>query len=114
MNKPEKQNNNFRPAADHIKPKRIVKCTLKIDDRSYRLASDGSVKELKTIGAIVNKKIDKLKANDMYMDKSKLYLTTALELAEDYVRLLQDYRELQSENAEMRKILAQNQKVNDD
>ncbi|MGI5824674.1 MAG: cell division protein ZapA [Bacillota bacterium] len=105
------QQQNFTEAADYVKPKRMVKCTIKIDDRSYRLASDGSVEELKFIGQLINKKIKDLKDLDVFMDKNKLYLTTALQLAEDYARLLQNYADLQTENKSLRKMLAEQQKA---
>ena len=102
-------NNNQNPKVpsydDGGKPQRMVKYTMQIDGRSYRLKSDGSVEELKAIGQLVNGKINKLKAGNVYFEKNKIYLSAALELAEDYVRLRQQYDALQAENAELRKRL---------
>ncbi len=90
---------------DGSRPQRTVKYTIQIAGRCYRLKSDGSVDELKAIGQLVNKKIAKLKAGNVYFEKYKIYLSAALELAEEYVRLQQDYKSLLAENAELRKRL---------
>ena len=44
------------------------------------------------------------------MERNKIYLTTALELAEDYVRLWQAYDRLRYENENLQKMLAEQQK----
>lgn len=97
--------NSTPPLYDDGNTKRMVKYTMQIDGRSYRLKSDGSVEELKAIGQLVNGKISKLKAGNVYFEKNKIYLSAALELAEDYVRLRQHYEALQAENAQLRKRL---------
>lgn len=101
-----KNNQNPKPPLyDDGKAQRMVKYTMQIDGRSYRLKSDGSVEELKAIGQLVNSKISKLKAGNVYFEKNKIYLSAALELAEDYVRLWQNYEVLQAENARLQKLL---------
>lgn len=97
MNKKEYQQDNQSATAVSVKPQRLVKCTIDIDHHSYRLASDGSIDELKAIGDLVNGKIQKLKDGQHLIEKEKLYLTAALELAEDYLRLLQAYQNLRAE-----------------
>ncbi len=97
MNKKVYQQESQPAAVASVKPRRLVKCTIDIDNHSYRLASDGSIGELKAIGNLVNRKIQKLKAGQHLIEKEKLYLTAALELAEDYLRLLQAYQDLQAE-----------------
>mgnify|MGYP004732904033 CR=1 FL=1 len=89
---------------------RLVKCTVEIDGRSYRLQGDGSVEELKYIGQLVNHKVEQWKKSGIYMERNKIYLTTALELAEDYVRLWQAYDGLRHENESLKKMLAEQQK----
>ena len=90
---------------ENTAPQRMVKYTMEIDGKSYRLKSDGSIDELKAIGQVVNDKINKLKAGEVYIDKTKLYLSTALGLAEDYVRLWQHYNYLQMQNENLIKKL---------
>lgn len=101
-------NNNQNPKPplyDDGKAQRMVKYTMQIDGRNYRLKSDGTMEELKAIGQLVNSKIAKLKAGNVYFEKNKIYLSAALELAEDYVRLRQHYETLQAENAQLQKRL---------
>lgn len=82
---------------------RKVKCSLEIDGKSYRLVSDGSVEELKAIGQYVDGKIKKIRSSMSYYDKNKLYLSVALETAEDYIRLWQHYNYLKAENEALKK-----------
>ena len=106
----EQNTEQNKTAAEDINQSRIVKCTVEIDGQSYRLQGDGSVDELKYIGQLVDHKIGQWKKSGIYMERNKIYLTTALELAEEYVRLWQAYDRLRYENENLQKMLAEQQK----
>lgn len=70
------------------------KVTIKIMNKEYTIKTDLDPSRVNKMAALVNKKLEKYSVNDYPLNTSTIAILTALEFAEEYLQLEEDYHEL--------------------
>ncbi|MEN6414458.1 MAG: cell division protein ZapA [Veillonellales bacterium] len=73
---------------------KICKITVEIFGESYALKGDLEAERVKRIAALVDERMKQVAKTDSRLSPSKVAVLAALNLADDFLRLEQDYQQL--------------------
>lgn len=70
------------------------KVTVKIYGQKYTVVGEASAEHVEKIAEYVNQKMEEIGEKSPYLDTSRVSVLTALNIADEYFRLQEEYNEL--------------------
>ena len=67
-----------------------TRTTVRIQGQTYNVVSEEHAAHVKTVAKYIDDKMDELKKRNPYLDTTKLSVPTALNIADDYLKLKRD------------------------
>ncbi len=64
-----------------------TKTTVRIQGQMYKVVSEEEPAHVKEVATYINEKMDELKKRNPYLDTTKLSVLTALNIADEYLKL---------------------------
>jgi cell division protein ZapA len=67
------------------------RATVRIQGQTYKVVSSEEPAHVKEVASYMNKKMEELKKRNPYLDSTKLAVLTALNIADEYLKLKRQY-----------------------